>query len=460
MKILFCFLTMLAASAAHAQHSSASIKGNVDFLEYNDTIKVQLHKNQLFNGDTDFNTIYVLPQKGKFTVNIPISYNARYMSLIFPYKGRNNSGKMNLYNYLIAPGDMIEYFFTNSLSFSGQGSKKWAIQKRLDGISWQENRDSKSLDAHFRHIDMALRSKLNLLAENKKVLGTDISKQMMADCIGLSWIMKLQASRTTTYSKVDTAWLHRYKHATTDSYFNRTDSATILPHSSTYSEGIIARYRLDSCIMTGKTFSVTACYRFLREKYSASLRDRLLTTLLYDRRMVNEDLSGCIKDAIQICGSETLRNVLTDLQKSTQINIHRYVLTDSTGKLIPLSTFKGKKIIMDFWFTGCPPCKAMAQKLREIEVGLTSEKVVLLSVNTDKNKAVWKHSIKAGEYTTNQSINLNTNGMGIEHPLSEALAVSRFPTLIVFDESGNRMRNPLEPISDNGNDLLKLLTEE
>lgn len=60
---------------------------------------------------------------------------------------------------------------------------------------------------------------------------------------------------------------------------------------------------------------------------------------------------------------------------------------DITGQTVSLSGLKGKVVLLDFWATWCPPCRAEVPKLLEIHKSFQDKKFVLLSVSLDRDLA-------------------------------------------------------------------------
>lgn len=57
-------------------------------------------------------------------------------------------------------------------------------------------------------------------------------------------------------------------------------------------------------------------------------------------------------------------------------------LKDLSGRAVSLESFKGGKVILNFWATWCPPCRAEMPELDELDKELRkSGEAVLLAVN-------------------------------------------------------------------------------
>lgn len=59
------------------------------------------------------------------------------------------------------------------------------------------------------------------------------------------------------------------------------------------------------------------------------------------------------------------------------------------GKSVKLSDLKGKKVILNFWATWCPPCKAEMPEMQKYHEEINDE-VIILAVNIDPQLDVQK----------------------------------------------------------------------
>ncbi|MCR8559038.1 TlpA family protein disulfide reductase [Mucilaginibacter sp. BJC16-A38] len=463
MKAFFLFLAVAWGSNLSAQSGSVVIKGNLGFLKTGDSVILQVYQSPLFNRESDIIKIVKKVHKGSFSLNVPISEPFRYVSLLLPYTGDNKDGSKNLYDFLIEKGDNMRYSTKNPNEFSGKGSKKWLIQKRLSAIDNHFQNGNKGFDGiinQFKAIDSGLVMKLNLLSKHKRDLNNNATKLFIADNFAHSWLLKALILRNSRADKRDIAGvLSNYKDMTAGKYFTAQDSLSVLPGSVSFCEGVIAKYRLDSCFRKNELFSVSRCYTALKRCYSGLLREKLLTTLLYNCRNNPEDISDCLSDAAGLIRVPVLKAVLESLQMAgfKDTEVYKFALSDTSGKKVFLSDFKGKIVLLDFWFTGCSACTQLSGKLRKIEPEIDLKNVVLISINIDKDKNNWIGSVRSGQYTSPHGINLNTGVLGNKHPLITHYLITAYPTLLIFNKEGKRMRNPQDPLADDGKDLISLL---
>lgn len=61
-----------------------------------------------------------------------------------------------------------------------------------------------------------------------------------------------------------------------------------------------------------------------------------------------------------------------------------FTLKDINGNSISLSSFKGKVVLLNFWATWCPPCRAEIPSMNKLYQKLKNRGFVILAVSTDR----------------------------------------------------------------------------
>jgi thiol-disulfide isomerase/thioredoxin len=112
---------------------------------------------------------------------------------------------------------------------------------------------------------------------------------------------------------------------------------------------------------------------------------------------------------------------------------------DATGKEIKLSDFRGKVVLVDFWFDGCTYCR---QNHMEVNRPLTKKykdrPFVILGVNVDKDVDTMRRSEKEQEMTwPSLWVGSNMKNMG-------DFTGSGYPTLLLIDHKGRLAASPIE----------------
>ncbi|WP_167336344.1 TlpA family protein disulfide reductase [Chryseobacterium gallinarum] len=123
---------------------------------------------------------------------------------------------------------------------------------------------------------------------------------------------------------------------------------------------------------------------------------------------------------------------------------YNFALPDSTGTIHKLTDFKGKVLVIDFWYNGCGGCKLMVPALEQAENELKGKNVQFISIGIDKRR-LWLEGI--GKYSSINSLQLYTEGQSKDHPMMKYLNISAYPRLIIVDKEGKIAEAPPEPRS-------------
>jgi cytochrome c biogenesis protein CcmG/thiol:disulfide interchange protein DsbE len=101
-----------------------------------------------------------------------------------------------------------------------------------------------------------------------------------------------------------------------------------------------------------------------------------------------------------------------------------FTLKDIKGKNVKLSSFKGKVIILDFWATWCPPCRAEIPSFVELQKQYQKKGLSIIGIALDDNEKVKKF---AGDYGINYTLLI-----GSEKVQNQYGGVTAIPTTFVI----------------------------
>ncbi|MDB9882144.1 TlpA family protein disulfide reductase [Bacteroidia bacterium] len=135
---------------------------------------------------------------------------------------------------------------------------------------------------------------------------------------------------------------------------------------------------------------------------------------------------------------KTFVSRITATSPNTESEIEREVLTDYQWNLKDLncgeadfSKFKGKKILINFWATWCPPCVADMPSMQELYNDY-KDNVVFVFVTNEKEPAVNKFITKYGyTFPIYKAIS----------PTPELLRTNNLPTTYLLNEAGEILIN-------------------
>ncbi|TFD96633.1 TlpA family protein disulfide reductase [Jeotgalibacillus sp. R-1-5s-1] len=113
------------------------------------------------------------------------------------------------------------------------------------------------------------------------------------------------------------------------------------------------------------------------------------------------------------------------------------------GDIIALKDLRGKKIILNFWATWCPPCMAEMPHMQDYYEGMAKEQnVEILAVNlTSKDNGMDKVRSFVQDYELTFPILLDDTGL-----LGEEFQAYSIPTTYLIDEEGIIQRKLMGPM--------------
>lgn len=236
-----------------------------------------------------------------------------------------------------------------------------------------------------------------------------------------------------------------------------------LPYSF-YPKMVLYNYIRDYCLRPNQPFDFAKYYSFINSNYKGLFLERLMVeaiNLWYKSK--GFDKEKYITHALSVVKNNDFKNYLMSIKSGVNGNIaYPFTLPDMNGNIIRLDSLRGKVVILDFWFTGCTYCAKLYPFLERVEDHYSDNpNVVFLSINIDEEKEMWLKSArqgdKYGQYTSidkKNVINLNTEGLGKQHPMITYHGVMGYPTLIVLDKDSKIQKQPADPRSDSGKGLI------
>jgi peroxiredoxin len=85
--------------------------------------------------------------------------------------------------------------------------------------------------------------------------------------------------------------------------------------------------------------------------------------------------------------------------ESNKLNIgdkaFKFILPDSSGNAIQLDSLQGKVVLIDFWASGCSPCRLEHKNYLEAYQKYQSKGFEILSVSQDQSKSRWIKAMQA-----------------------------------------------------------------
>lgn len=129
--------------------------------------------------------------------------------------------------------------------------------------------------------------------------------------------------------------------------------------------------------------------------------------------------------------SENTADGMSPLNSNKIINSRApdFTLKDMTGKNISLSAFKGKVVLLNFWATWCPPCRAEMPALNKLYHSLKPRGLEVVSVSTDRSI----NDIK--DFLKKQKVDFPIL-FDVDSSVSKQFRVFSMPTTFLIDRNG------------------------
>jgi thioredoxin-like negative regulator of GroEL len=157
----------------------------------------------------------------------------------------------------------------------------------------------------------------------------------------------------------------------------------------------------------------------------------LAKTLLWESKddEAKQELQACLDlNADEKMASEA-RLLLADPRRGREDFAPEFEISTLQGQQVSLKQLAGRIVVMDFWATWCPPCRASVPELKELTKKYPVEKLTLISVSADKDDGAWREFVVKKKMDWAQY-------RDADHKVLNAFAIHSFPTYLVIDGDG------------------------
>jgi len=102
------------------------------------------------------------------------------------------------------------------------------------------------------------------------------------------------------------------------------------------------------------------------------------------------------------------------------------------GKIVKLSDYAGKYVLLDFWASWCGPCRAENPNVLKVYNTFNKKGLEILSVSLDENRAAWLKAVKADKLPWLQVSDLK----GWKNEAGSKYMIQSIPENFLIDPSG------------------------
>lgn len=414
-------------------------------------------------------------EKGRFFFEMPVTSKAVYFTL----RAGNRDSKIGtsiplLPLYIIEPGDSVVIYIEKVdscvsfpgkrkdpilpslyqhknlvLSFTGRGAEKYKCRYEIDyAIAAAKsprmpvlyNKDYTYAIPNFYSYPLSIA--MSAIEKYRPGLSNLSYQLLKADMIGRYKTEELLAlgSRIFLNRSVSDSNYGKGLKQIFYSYFNEEDFGNIDTEikkiSAFFPSFLLQKHILGVKLRNG---GIQSQLSDLQTEKNVELREKMISIYFLEKFFTLDDGDTYLKSILPSIQKSNYRGHLVDLLQTVASgsSAYNFELPDINGKLIRLSDYRGKIVVVDFWFTGCGACLYYySEVLSKVEEKYKNADVAFISISIDVDKKTWENSVNSGKYTSGTVFNLFTGGVGVEHPVINAFKVNSYPRPVLIDRAG------------------------
>jgi len=456
-KLLLLILAIfVSAIQLFAGEKTSPITIATDFSREGDplTVTVRRYTGRLDEIAENFQVVY---RKGKFDLAVPARKYPQYIQIQFH---RPDTRILN--PVLLFPGDAMAVTIKDGkVGFCGPSAARFTAQQDLQDILDRSLRQNQlrftpsTLPRIFAHIDSIANASLMYLEKVKNRIGEDawalLSNNIKASaaCTKLGNFNYAAMRKPEAQESFKTALQQYGKPFNCFPSFSAADP--LGNAKSGYSaEYICQQYLADSCVLCQRKFNVHDFYLYASQNFQGEIRELLVTNLFIIKRTSPDLRADDITAALVYVKNSGLRNVLEKVRAANTVGgiAPVFTLPDEKNRPVSSTDFKGKLVVLDFWFTGCGACRELAPRIKILEKKYAGRPVVFITISVDKTRGKWLRTLKTNEYTSPLSVNLYTGGKGYAAAVVRDYDVQGCPTVILIDKDGKLGPKPVLEVDE------------
>lgn len=396
-----------------------------------------------------------------FDFNLSDVTEPGYVFITFKYANGDYEAlhyKINLNPLLIEPGDDVLMKITASkVEFEGKGAAKYNCWLQMTKAYEELSQTTRPVIAdYFKNLDYSKKQSREILNKSYQILLAHKSQMSFISYKILSLESESRASAAIVLemgangASQPIAARKKYLKDNAD-FISPKNTFPRVDKSSLYADFLLRKERLIISLVdtTANTISSNInLFHRIAQKYRGPVLDKLLAMLLTSFSF-GDSTQFIREQTLKIVKIKAYRDLILNHSKifGTGTKFYDFHLQDQKGNMVSLSDFRNKVIIVDLYFTGCSGCAQLARAIKPvIRQFKNNPNVSFVSICVDKTKGMFLKAVESEIYSEKTSVNLYTNGDGLDHDLIKYYGFQGFPQFFLIDKQGKILyENPPRP---------------
>lgn len=407
-------------------------------------------------------------------LSIPLTTSMNYGRILFTYGKRRHepfSSGDNL--FIFQDGDDFSLTLGKTkATFKGKGSVKYNYLKNFSDLEAGAIRGNAEIDSLYRNrlyeqMIKAQRSQIDstysqlslMLTACRDSMNIEIYNQIKIDNWAReNWkFLGLLNGRAIGHRdpNYDLVFANVFKQFFND-FHDENIEPKLLLNSYYHADFLYQKAKWSAIIASNPSLRTSNSYKFeflqndLNKNFGL-IKDKASLIAFNREYKIKPETRGAIKETTDKMEDSKYRTALLVLEKALLGSAYEFALPDATGNIRKLSEFRGKLVILDFWYTGCMGCIGLAEAMKPIISSYKDNpnvQFISISIDGAKKKDTWLKSLADEIYSSKDEVNL----LAVEGKDSEIIKfynILSYPTLFVISRNGNIITTaPPRPFSD------------
>jgi thiol-disulfide isomerase/thioredoxin len=128
-------------------------------------------------------------------------------------------------------------------------------------------------------------------------------------------------------------------------------------------------------------------------------------------------------------GAAEARRMIANPRRARELFAPAFSFVSLDGRTLTLEELRGKTVLLDFWGTWCPPCRAATPDLIRLAKKFGDRQFVIVGISSDKSAQVVTDYVSKNAIAWPQFVDL-------QRTIHRAYGVTVFPTYVIIDHEG------------------------